>query len=61
MVCVASGWGERASKRETSVSISADSTSILTSAMILIISTSNPGRSAVSMQSKLIKKKKLSI
>lgn len=38
-------WG----KKDTSVSISADSTSILTSAMILMISTSNPGRSAVSI------------
>jgi hypothetical protein len=41
---------EREREREnTSVSISADSTSMFISAIILMISTSNPGLSAVSI------------
>jgi len=46
--------GDRDKEEDTSVSISADSTWIFTSAMTLMISTSNPGLSAVSIQSKLI-------
>lgn len=40
-------------EEDTSVSISADSTSMFTSAMTLMISTSSPGLSAVSMYNKL--------
>jgi len=46
--------GDRNKEEDTSVSISADSTSMFTSAMTLMISTSNPGLSAVSIHSKLI-------
>lgn len=46
---------DRDKVEDTSVSISADSTSMFTSAMTLMISTSNPGLSAVSMHSKLKK------
>ena len=42
-------------KGDTSVSISADSTSMLISVITSMISTSNPGLSAVSIYSKLIK------
>lgn len=45
---------DRDKEEDTSVSISADSTSMFTSAMTLMISTSNPGLSAVSIYSKLI-------
>jgi len=46
--------GDIDKEEDTSVSISADSTSMFTSEMTLMISTSNPGLSAVSIHSKLI-------